>query len=121
MTEETQIRASAIGRCRQAYALNEIPWDGTIASKVQRLTTEKIHELASYWERRATDGPREVWPGDEDAPAAAVPDVITIREAKRIIDRATGNGGLNRPARHGQRAFTRGQMAYHGRGGPIQD
>ena len=84
--------SDAIARCRLAYAMNNIPWDGTIA----RLGTTRLNDLAEYWERRA----------DPDF-------ALTIREGKKMVDRALASipcrGSLQASA-----AIRRSERCYHG-------
>lgn len=48
MSEVLTPRQAAIARCREAYAMNRIPWD----RELERLPNWKLEETANYWERR---------------------------------------------------------------------
>jgi hypothetical protein len=45
----TTIRFDAVQRCRNAYRMNNIPWDDALAGMSDR----KLIETARYWEGRA--------------------------------------------------------------------
>lgn len=59
-----------VGRLRDAYALNQIPWDESLAD----MREDKIRDTAEYWERKVeTDEPDPLFKHQWPNPNASLP------------------------------------------------